>query len=259
MNDVLAVFTRTNKIDLLRVELTLSSTEDTIPANILSNKQSAQLAFACLHNQQLKIDQRAFTTSQGTTQTLAINFCDLSQQSFAYLTGFIKLRAMSFFSTANLQADFNNLPVLNSLDSLTINNSTGINQLQIFPSLARGLITFFIGNNVDMNDATMDRFMTWISTRSTDTLESLTINGNRLTRIPASLGLFQKLNYFSANSNNFASTITTGLLSFSTQVRLIYLAQAGVTAFQAGAFSGNKAIPFGIDFGSKIFFSLYAF
>jgi len=90
------------------------------------------------------------------------------------LSGFDKLMHLAFINIYNIQHCLPSLPSLPSLSTLNIRFCTGMNEINIFPSLTNGLKKFdFYGDagNIEKtyNDKTADRIINWLLLSSTDT------------------------------------------------------------------------------------------
>ena len=147
---------------------------------------------------QLEIHPEAFGTfTKNYTKIFRIVNCNMHLLNFSFLSGFNELMTLDISNSNNFH--LRGLPPLHNLVSLLIWDTTGLNELKIFPVLINGLNRLLLNGN-GLNDNGSERILEWIySGPSNKTLRSLDLNANSLTRIPRQVKDFQRLGAISLN------------------------------------------------------------
>ena len=249
--DIVGVFNRTTPADLNSFDLYMSqeSSQD-IPANLLNNHRvNSVIDLHCQsknRNNLLRVDPDAFRSSKNVTKSFALNFCDISQLEFNFLNGFDTLSTLNLFTVANIHlADWaQSFPTLPSLNNLVIYNSTGMNDWTTFPRLSLGLVNLFLSAN-QLSDDSMDRILNWtLEYSSSNTLMSLFVRKNNLTRIPAQIPNFKSLMYLDmADQVSGIPSILSGSLNLASLLVLtLDLDGNNISKVEPDAFNGNLVV-----------------
>lgn len=192
----------------------------------------------------LVVHPDAFRLSGKCTPWLVIDNCDLISTDFGFLTSFIllellKLQNCHHVDRAIWSASTGPL-LLTNLTQLFITNSSGLNNWTQFPHFTRGLENVRLAKNGIRIEA-MNRILEWLWSFSTNSLETLWINYNSLTRIPQSLSSFNALKFLRLESQEAPGlgSIPAGALHLSSpSVKLLNLEDCGITNIEPGAIQG---------------------
>jgi len=191
----------------------------------------------------LQIDCNAFRSTKSYTTNFKINRIDCTLLDLGFLSGFDKLTKLVFGNINNIQHCLPSLPPLLRLTTLEILYCTGMNELNIFPTLTNELkdAKFFGSKDKDeaYNDDTVDRLMDWLLLSSANTLEEMTIvKMNQVTRAPHKISSFKALIKLWLNDNNISS-IKSGAFSFSVPVSVLNIKGNGIKEIEPGTFQGK--------------------
>ena len=229
----------TNEIE--SVDIFIQFPEQLIPANLLGiHQKMGEIRLACESTTtKLKINPDAFRKSP---YIFVIFRCDISELDFHFLREFLNLYGLFFNSVANLYlADWSSLPPLPNLNELRFIDATGLAEWDQFPKLISGLSRVMI-SNCAMDDAAIDRILKWlISTPTKNTLNSLMISFNVLTKIPRQISFFENSSLVDiAISVNSISTLRSGSFNFSAFFPVVHLnlQSNGIEWIDPGSFQG---------------------
>ena len=193
---------------------------------------------------ELQVDANAFRSTKSYTNQFKIHTIDCTNLNLGFLSGFDKLIYLDLTNIFNIQYCLPSLPPLPNLNYLDISYCTGMNHLNIFPTLTNGLKGFSFDGDVDnimtsYNDDTVGRIIDWLLLSSANTLKDLGITYmNRMTRIPNKIASFKALERLWLNENNI-STIKFGAFSFSVPVSLLHIGGNEMKEIEPGAFQGK--------------------
>ena len=239
------IFNQTTSADLEHFTIFLLSSDQTIPKDLLDNHRARRIQINCAKNSQrhflLSIDSEAFRSSKNTTVSLDLNYCDMSQLGFDFLSEFSQLTSITFSNMSNVGlANYTSLPPLLGLTELHITSSTGLNEWKAFPQLSDGLKSLYLQSNEIKNEA-MDRILKWAAEYSVETLEHLRIDDNDLTIIPEQVHIFSKLQILRLdNQKHGISEIPSGSFHGTSQHYALYAMNNKIETIQEGAFQGNR-------------------
>lgn len=258
--DVRGVFgnPNTSSIDLYhRVRINLNVSDETIPEDLLNSRTASHLEIHCPDRNpyRLQVDPKAFSPSYDVLTTLEIANCDLTKTDFSFLSGFFRLDKLTFTSCSNLHVMFpSTLPSLGSLTDLAIHRSYDLRELTTFPTLSKGLKAFRLYGNAEtsaLNDPAVGRILDWVLESSAGSLETLQLNYNVLTEVPAQISRFKALHSLYIQ-NNFISLVPSCSVLFTAPVRSFAFHSSKLQHLKPNAFQGDfsraKAISF-IDNG----------
>ena len=74
---------------------------------------------------------------------------------------------------------------MSGLTEIRISYSAGFNALNVYPTLSRGLRKLELSANTDLTDSNVGRTLSWAALSSANTLRTLDVAENKLTRIPS--------------------------------------------------------------------------
>ena len=239
------VFGRTKRTAFNSITLNISSSDEYIPADILSNKRTEHLNLICNSNDEnieLKVDINAFRSTKNLTKTLSIHNCDGIQLDINFLSGFDHLTNLTFDTVTNIQDFFPKLPSLPSLTVFVLNYVSGLVDIQTLPNLVNGLKYVGVTPHEDdevWNDETMDSILEWLLLSSANTLEYLSLTeSDYLTQIPSQIPSFKALSYLRI-TNTKVYNIKSAALVFSVPVVSLRLNHNSIKTIQPGAFQGK--------------------
>jgi len=243
-------FKRSSSPKLLSVKLILQPgifSETVIPEDIFATTQILDIRidypFGSCCDTKLQVDAGAFRATKSYTNTFHIDGIECALLDLDFLSGFDQLTSLSFHNIQNIQHCLPSLPPLPRLTTLQLKFCTGINQLNIFPTLTNGLKDFQFSGDVNVidrmyNDETVDRVMDWILLSCANSLERITIDTmKKVTRVPHKIPSFKALKQLQLYENNI-STIKSGAFSFSVPVSELSLNGNGIKEIEPGAFQG---------------------
>ncbi len=245
IENIVSVFNRTTDNDIFWLQLrplpSLGARGVSLPADLLSGKRARAIDLYCpsvvsgdLY--QLTIDPLALTSSRDLMEYFYVLGCDLSQQTeFSFLTGFNKLYNLYLYGSTNVQG-IQNLPALPNLDTLSINQCTGLNLITNFPGQeVPGLQQVYLTDN-NLDDQTTEKILTSIvSTASVDTLKTLSLAYNRLTQIPPQTLSFTQLNDLSLAGNDIPFITSTSLALQAPRIDRLALTNVSLVDIEPGA------------------------
>ncbi len=234
---------------LLLVKLILQPgiiSETVIPGDVFGTKRILQIMIeypldSCCDNK-LQVDANTFLSTKSYTNNFTIGIIDCTLLDLGFLSGFEKLIHLNLWSIYKIHHCFPKLPPLPRLTSLHFEFCSGMNELNIFPTLTNELkdAKFFGSKDKDeaYNDDTVDRLMDWLLLSSANTLEEMTIvKMNQVTRAPHKISSFKALRKLWLFSHNI-STIKSGAFSFSVPVSLLNIQGNRIREIEPGAFQG---------------------
>ncbi len=241
MSAVASVFARTKAVnELIEIDLRPTEADVTgIPANILGNKRASIVSIRCpVPTFQLRVDINAFRFSQNDMNRILIQYCDLTLLSLAFLENFESLNYLGLSSSSNVQRAIVSMRAMPALESLSLYNSRGLNEANwVYPNrLVNGLVELDCGAN-GLEDAAIDRLMSWLSLSSTDSLEVAYFDSNSLTKVPPGLGNFFELNAVDFSYNKITALPRRSLI-FTADVVRVNLAGNQISTIAPEAFVG---------------------
>ena len=232
--EIQAAFDRTTTTNLIRLFLTLfDTTTSSVPANILGSNRASEIWMTCLNrNFQLLVNGDGFLNSQTTATIVAMEGCSLDQINLAFLNNFSALYEL-IIRNSTFPA-MSTLPALPSLYRLIVSNCQNFKTWGN-PSLGSVHELYVHSNNLG-DDVVSGILSSLLS--SSNSLESLYLQSNALTKVPDAVRSFTKLSTLNLN-DNLIPVITTGSLAFSVpEVRYVRLEGISLNTIQAGAFQG---------------------
>lgn len=233
--DVLAIFDRTTTTNEIRLFLTLSENTASIPANLLGANKAKDISLECLNrNFEVQVNVDAFRNSQTIGLLFMINGCSLNQMSLAFLSNFGMLN--NLIITNSTFPNMSTLPALPSLYRLIVTNCQGFTT---WGNPALGSVHELYLNSNSLGDTVVSGILSNILA-SSNSLESLYLHSNSLTRVPDAIRSFSMLSTLDLNDNEIP-VVTTGSLVFSAPVvKYVRLEGVSLNTIQSGAFQGNE-------------------
>lgn len=218
--------------------------EINIPENILGSHYVNGFIQIDCSKHRLSIHPDAFRLSGRSTQLLGIRNCDLNSTDLAGLLSDFKQLDTFFIEKCNhldLAIWSNTALFLTNLTSLSIVESRDLNKWFQFPNVTGKMLSelTLIKNKID--NVAMDRILRWISSFAVNSLNTLHIRHNNLTRIPKILPSFTALINFNMRSQAVPGlgSIPTGALHLSSRmVEQLDLEDCGITKIEPGAIQG---------------------
>jgi len=256
LKEVQRMFNRTSFLRLDSVKLVLKPNlvnKKSIPKDVFGKKQTANIWIEYPTevnvnlSLSLKVDPNAFRSTKPFTEIFTINHIDCNVLDLEFFTGFDKLTNLTFQNIHDIQHCLPSLPPFSRLTSLNIKYCTGLNELNVLPSLKNGLKTVkFRGSIYDthktINDTTVGRIMDWLLLSSANTLQVLEIMYmNQVTRVPDKIASFKALRTLRLHDNSI-SVVKSGAFSFSVPVSLLNIQGNGIKEIEPGAFRGIHVI-----------------
>jgi len=233
--------------------LNLSIKDLKIPANVVGNHSIGNIALSCPgQSSLLRVDSAAFSFTKSVTDTLNISNCNLNFLNWSFLKGFSNLGSLNIVAnSSNLHKRFHTLPVktltnlrIFHLDSVLGLN--GFNQTCIkFPAPPpNGLSYLRIDNCFDLGSTALQILLQkWVTPTSTETLTSLHLNANSLTRIPSEISKYNALLDVDISGNHRSLTIEPKSFIISTgydpySMVSLSLRNSKITSISPGAYRG---------------------
>ena len=245
IENIVSVFNRTTDTDIFWLQLrplpTVEGRGVALPADLLSGKRARAIDLYCPNVVngdlfRLTIDPLALSSSEDLMEYFYVLGCDLSQQmNFNFLTGFNKLYNLYLYGSTNVQG-IQNLPSLPNLDTLSINQCTGLDLITNFPGQSvPGLLQVYLTDN-NLDDQTTERILTSIvSSTSVNTLNTLSLAYNRLTKIPPQVLSFTQVKDLSLSGNNIPFIPSTSLALKAPRIDRLALTNVSLTDIEPGA------------------------
>lgn len=226
-----------------------SSSDTTIPGDLVGNRTVTTLTLSCpTFTSYLSINLNAFRASKSSLTSFNIRNCDLRNFTYNWLTDFTALTSISIYGSFNNNRGFYTLPYLPALTGIRF-ESIGITYYANpythaeFPILAnnqigQGLSSFDLIYSSQFTDSAIKSFLNWLLPTSADTLTSMSISADSLSRFVPQMGSFSKLNSLSVYNNFVPSTLPPGSFYFNVPVSGIYSDNSKIYNISAGAFYG---------------------
>lgn len=238
LTQVQDIFQRTKPFDWDQINLILPKEENSIPDNILVNHRATSVDLQCASPELtiITVNPNAFQSSSSFLASVEIALCDLSQLDWSFLTGFQGFRQIQLTNSTGVdRIAWETLP-LDTLDSLWVRGTQGVNEWTNLPNL-NGLVSLIL-NNVQLVDATADRFVSWAFDSFSSTLKGMLLEFNQLTRIPTLVASFPNLNTFSVLQSD-VTVVNEGALTLGApSVVLVDLSGNSIERIQPDAFKG---------------------
>lgn len=242
MTEVQRVFT---EISIITIDfLYLSAFNDqSVPPHLLMRSEVRFLNLKGYEvNDHLRVERDAFDSSMAVAERLTIEYCDLVDLDFAFLTSFSRLNTLKITNSENINNQvINTIPILSSLSTLSITFCSGFNDWQMFPTLAPGVLEIVeLQSNRDINDGIIRLILGGILPYSANSLKTLFINGNKLKEIPEEIHHFGRIQTIDVHENSIFDIKSISFeSSFEFPVIYIDVSSSGVSEIQSGSFSGN--------------------
>lgn len=239
IQEIKSLFSRTTA-DLASFKLTTSTSEvNGIPVDLLGNTRASSISINCsTPSYELTIDDNAFTSSENVTKSVIINGCYFVQQrNFTFLSGFSEMTSLSIFNSRNFTS-FEGLPSQPNLYYIAIDNCRGFDSFVANKDSVAltGLRILYLYDN-DLNDRSAANILSTLATSSIESLEELRLYNNKLSKVPAIVSSFSKLNQLMMENNNIY-LITTRSLSFYNDVSYLHLGNNSIRSIEPSAFGG---------------------
>lgn len=237
--EIQALFNRMSTHNLSSFELIIAPSETLfIPADLLGTSRAKSLTIFCKdvsHN--LIINDDAFRSSRDFTKVLTIDGCDLNQQpNFGFLDGFKALASLSISNSKNFNS-FQGLPSQSKLYSISILNCRGFNNLEDSTKIALPSLRQLYLQNNKFDDKAVAKVLKILAESSTESLEELGLNENKLTRVPELITSFSNLHYLMMEQNAI-SLLHSQSLTLTGRMEFLNLAYNGISTIEPGAFVG---------------------
>lgn len=216
--EIKEVFERNTTSKIIRLFLTLTDTAATLPANLMGENIVKEIGLTCLNRDfNLQIDPDAFDNSASTVVGFYVDGCSLPQLDFTFLRDFGNLTDIEIKnSTFPVIKD---LPVLPALKILLISECDNFVEWGS-PDLS-SLIELSLYSDM-LDDQAIDDILNSISLLVNNSLSTLNIENNSLTRIPDAVHRLPHLTTLNMNENKI-SVLPTGSLVFSDNQEISYL------------------------------------
>ena len=239
------VFQRMNDREIYKLSLYMdaaTNTRTSLPPDFLGNTSVTHRIFIQgSKKSNLVIDPLAFRSSQNSLVEFSVSNVDFGlQNNFSFLNEFNKLEGLHIIDTINLAA-FQFLPPLPSLKHLSVANCPSeFNQIA-FPDLRSAELKKLELNYNEISDQTADEIVAKLAaSTSADSLESLDLHKNSLTRIPSHVGsAFPNLKTVSLYDNNISYISSFSLTFSSPYLESLYLFRNKIKTIERGAFRGK--------------------
>lgn len=237
---VKSVLDQSDSTNIHRLWWKLTSDDGVIPAGLISNKLINEFYIYCPSESfRLMIDPEAFRDTSNHTKLFRISGCDLGQLDYGFLNNFESVTELFIPSSMNVHT-IESLPLLPSLDKLSITNCEGLDEIHHFPNLSSVFKSLYLSGDHLTDDGAKVILDSIISTPAADSIEFITMADNKLTSIPSGLNLLPKLKEIYFSSGNNISILTKGSLAFPVNEKQIklQLKDVGLTSIEEGALEG---------------------
>ena len=240
------VFLRVNDAEIHALELsrlvTAADNSISLPADFLGNTRVTSDIYIDCGDANLVINPLAFRISQNSTTTFTIDYCDLSlQKDFNFMNGFNNLQTLDIFNTNNVMG-FQYLPPLPSLQTISFQHCSGLNEIS-FPDVSPAKLVGLFFLNCSINDQTAEGIVTSLTeSTSVESLLwlSINLNYNSLTRIPSRVGSsFPRLLGLALAANSISHIPSFSLTFVNPMSGFLNLAENNLKTIENGAFQGN--------------------
>lgn len=219
-----------------------------IPANIIGNHSIELITLTCpiRNSNPLLVDPAAFRLTSSDTYGISIYNCDLQYVDWSFLKDFSNLMTFSIQTSSNLHKSFYTLPTatLTSLYTFKLKSVMGLNGFNStslkFPAPPPyGLITFSVKYCYDVGHEALGNLMAkWVTPTSIDTLRTIYLIGNSLTRFPPEINKYNQVNTAEFWANRPPLKIQSGSFNFKAPVDYLAIDNANVVSISPGAFQG---------------------
>ena len=197
---VTRIFKQIRAVDFDSFYFGLSPSDEnkTIPADFIGNHTRIRHVILQCNpkSESLSLDPQAFRSSKNYTERLYLEGCNMSRTNFKNILNAFnakKLMEIGFSQSSNVDLiNWTSITPLTNMTALYFAGSHGLTGWKNFPNLTKGLEKLELQNNF-LHDEAMDRILNWTLKFSANTLESLFIQGNGLTKIPWQISKFKKI------------------------------------------------------------------
>ena len=250
-------------VDLLQFqyieEVVIDAVNNHYSANFMGNVTAAvYLDISCVNvNMPLVIDSAAFSHTAPVTKILGVGAgCDVSRLNWGFTSAFTNLQELNMAGN-NFLTTFYTLPSV----SLTTVTAFGLYSKDLekglvnfstrYPEpLKQGLSRLSIRNNKDLSDFAINCFLIkWVTKYSKNSLISIDLSGNNLTKIPNEMRNYNNLesvniwgygNSIYYNGNSKPWTIQKDAFKLSAEkYKYLNLHDCNISAIEPGAFQGT--------------------
>ncbi len=233
----------TRDLLILIVSISYRKLETTqIPARLLGIHSARIIHLASCGDNLMTIHRNAFRSSSDTAQEFFVYECNVGSLTWLFLRGFTKVNLLHLEGATNIQS-LGTLPSLPSLKRLTMADCKGFSSLFIFPGPSlNGLQSLIMTENVELTDGRAESILaTLIGVTS---LEMVSLKNNtKITRIPNTLANLVGLHSLDLSLCN-VSSIPSGSLSFSANVKLLDLTNNSLSDIPNNSFEKGNSIVF---------------
>ena len=225
------VFRRMNDREIYKLSLYMdaaTNTRTSLPPDFLGNTSVTHRIFIQgSKKSNLVIDPLAFRLSQNSLVEFSVSNVDFGlQNKFSFLNEFNKLEGLHIIDTLK--------------HLLVANCPSEFNQIA-FPNLRSAELKKLELNYNEISDQTADEIVAKLAaSTSADSLESLDLHKNSLTRIPSQVGsAFPNLKTVSLYDNNISYISSFSLTFSSPYLESLYLFRNKIKTIERGAFRGK--------------------
>lgn len=153
---------------------------------------------------------------------------------------------LDFLADDDLPSSMETLPPLPGLSRIFLDSCPGLNdaeQWARFQTLSNGLTaihTYYLG----LEDPAVDASFDWLLKSSADTLSTVYLSGDHLTRIPPEIANFTNLDDFEIMFNSDPMMIPEGSIVSTDEhpIHWLELSFSHIYKIEPGAFEGNETI-----------------
>ena len=183
------------------------------------------------------MDDNAFASSENVTKAVTISGCYLVQQrNFAFLSNFNEMTSLNIFNSRNFTS-LEGVPSQPNLYYISIVNCRGFDSLVSQDSVALTQLRILHLYDNDLDDRSAADILNFLAKFSRESLEELRLYNNQLSKVPAIVSSFSKLNQLMME-NNIIDLITTRSLSFFNDVSYLHLGSNAIRSIEPSAFGG---------------------
>lgn len=244
LSEIKAMFNATyiGSSESIRFFLTLPESDDgtslTIPADLLGFNKAQEILIRCpSRNFELEIHPDAFRISASSAKIVEIRNCLVNHLDFLFLASYEVLNDL-----AVLESSFpalNGLPLLPNLHRLTISSCVDFNSWNTEFYLMALQELRLEGDSLD--DSSVDLILKRIMDGSetiVNTLTTLHLNNNSLTKVPNLVAEFNGLSNLKLSQNNISMITSDSLIFKAPEVYYVGLEDISLNEIELGSFGG---------------------
>ncbi|EFX85259.1 hypothetical protein DAPPUDRAFT_313948 [Daphnia pulex] len=223
----------TGFVNINRFDIVPKIGDTQIPAGLLGLHKARIIHLASCGNNLMEIDRNAFQSSATTMEEFVVYDCNVASLVWTFLDSFTRVNLLQLEGAINIQS-LGTLPSLLSLKRISITDCKGFSSLNFPGSSLGGLQNLIMTENAELTDGKAESILATLNGASK--LEMVSLKNNpSISRIPNTLANLVALHSLDVSLCDINS-ISSGSLSFSTDVKLLDLTKSSLSDISDDSF-----------------------